>query len=384
MVSLTSAWYFGIVVAISVVRRFVPRAFDAPLFVGGAALAFLVADWRPGVALFGVVAYSFVAAHVIARWRAAFVPALAVLLAGFLASFWIADARPDIDTLPLVGLPYLALRAVVLFDDVRQGLAPPGPGTAFAYLLPVHQVLAGPVERFSEFREKWTAPVAPLTPDTWFRGLDRITDGLVKKLVVCELLVQTFGFRFEATGPQLALEIAAHALWFYLDFSGYMDIVLGMGIWLGWVPPENFDWPYLSRNLVVFWTRWHITLGTFIRDRVFNPANVALQRGWLRGRPLLAGITCYFLSMVFCGLWHRPSPQFLVWGLLHGLGIAVFKLWEAALLKRLGRPGVAKYNQHPVIRWVSTAVTFSFVAASFLFAVRAPGEAVSILSRLLP
>jgi alginate O-acetyltransferase complex protein AlgI len=381
MVSLTSAWYFAIVLAVSVLRRLAPRWLDAPLFLGATGAVFLLDDWRSGLALFAVGAGTWVAAHGVARWPALFVPSVVALLGGFVATFFVA---PGIKILPLVGLPYLALRGVTLLDDVRQGTEPPGLGSGLTYLLPFHQILAGPIERFSDFREKWAQGPTALTSDTFVQGLDRVTDGLVKKLVLCELLVQTFGFRFEGGGLGLAMEIVAHALWFYLDFSGYMDIVIGMGTWLGWVPPENFDWPYGARNLVVFWTRWHITLGHFIRDRIFNPANVALQRGWLRGRPVTAGIVCYFLAMVFCGIWHHPSLPFAVWGLLHGTGIAVFKLWEYSLVKRLKRPGVARYLENQPIRWVSTATTFAFVAASFLFAVRPPGEAVAILWRLLP
>jgi D-alanyl-lipoteichoic acid acyltransferase DltB (MBOAT superfamily) len=169
----------------------------------------------------------------------------------------------------------------------------------------------------------------------------------------------------------------------YLDFSGYMDIVVGVGKLLGWRIPENFDWPLLSRNIVVFWTKWHITLSEWVRDYVFNPINLALQRGPMRGRALSAGILSYLVAMITVGLWHRANVQFLLYGLLQGLAIAAFKIYEQRLKKRLGREGTKRYQASVPIRAVSTFLTFQYVAFASVVGLHPPAQVLQILSSLV-
>lgn len=384
MVGMTGLGAWSVVLAVAVLRpRIRSPNLIVALFLAAAAATFALTDWRIGVALFGISGLIWVAAVSISRVPRLFGPTVLVLVGLFLGSFWYPLYDPMVESLPLLGLPYLLLRGYALLDDARQGIAVPRWPVTMVHLVPVHQVIAGPIEPLALTESHLREPGPPLDFERFVRGLDRVTNGFVKKLVLSELLFQTFRFQFQSSGMELVLELVAQALWFYLDFSGYMDIVIGAGTWMGWEPPENFDWPYSSRNIVQFWTRWHITLGDFIRNRLFNPMNITLQRGWFRGRPLVAGIVCYFVCMTWCGLWHRPNFQFMVWGALHGTAIAVFKAFEMLLLRRIGRQGVARWNANWGVRALSTAMTFAFVTTTFLFVVRPPLEAVSILSRVV-
>jgi len=244
-------------------------------------------------------------------------------------------------------------------------------------------LIAGPIERIDAFRGKMTAELPPLRKDEVLSGLSRIADGLVKKLVLAEVLRRVAGFEMERRGLPLWVELDLQALYVWLDFSGYMDIVIGTGVLAGWIPPENFDRPYLSRNIVVFWTRWHITLGTWLRDYVFVPVSLALQRRASAPSPLVCGIVGYFAAMVVCGLWHRSDPQFVLWGALHGVAIVVFKLFEAAAKRTFSRARLDAWRASRVAGTVSAFVTFQFVAVSFVFAFRPAGEALAVLRILL-
>lgn len=390
MIQLSDPTFWGTVAVLAVVLRYLglPARWRAAAFL--VALVVLFHE-RPGwpilACLLAVAAYGWVALSTV-RGRVAVVAHTVGMAGLFVASQYAAALLPDVPVIvrimPLVGLPYVFLRFVHLLIEVAAGrLEKPGPVDYLAYLLPFHQLLAGPIERYPSFQAQMQAPLGPLDADTGLRALDRITNGFVKKAILAELLRQGLGFRFEGSGAWSWLEMDLFALYLYFDFSGYMDIVIGAGILVGWKPPENFDWPYLSRNIVEFWTRWHISLGEFIRDYVFNPLNLTLQRGALRGRALLAGIVCYLVSMFLVGLWHRANLQFAIYGLLQGTGIVVCKLWEAGLKRWLGKERLKAYRKSRAVQWVATFVTFQYVAASYLFAFHPPAEALDIVLSLV-
>lgn len=390
MIQLSDPTFWGTVAAlVLVVRTFglSGRWRTAAFLVALAVLFHPRAGWPILGCLLGVAAYAWVALAT-ARGRAAVVLHTAGMAGLFVLSQYAGALWPDVPVIarimPLVGLPYVFLRFVHLLIEVTSGrLQRPGPLDTLAYLLPFHQLLAGPIERYTAYREQMDAPLAPLDADTGLRALDRITNGFVKKAILAELLRQGVGFEFAGSGASNWLEMNLFALYLYFDFSGYMDIVIGVGMLVGWKPPENFDWPYLSRNIVEFWTRWHITLGEFVRDYVFNPLNLELQRGWLRGRVLTAGIVCYLVTMLLVGLWHRANLQFAIYGLLQGSGIAVCKLWEAGLKRALSKERMKAYRKSRAVQVVATVVTFQYVAASYLFAFHPPSEAVGILLSLV-
>jgi D-alanyl-lipoteichoic acid acyltransferase DltB (MBOAT superfamily) len=131
----------------------------------------------------------------------------------------------------------------------------------------------------------------------------------------------------------------------------------------------------------VFWTRWHITLSNWIRDYIFIPLNIHLQREY-RLAPLLAGAISYIVSMVFCGFWHRPTISFALWGALQGGAIIVCKLYELALKRMLSRDARKAYQASRIAAVTSGVVTFQFIAISFVFAFNDIGVALNIVERM--
>lgn len=391
MIELGSPWFWGIVATLAVVTRTIgprPRLRMAA-YLAAAVLVFAPAKlgWATGAGLLGVCLYGYLALRAGRGVRAIVFHVLALssaVLASFYAPVVLAGRVPGIETvLPLAGVMYVYLRLLHLVVEVKNDrLQTPGGLEYLTFSLPFHQLYAGPIQRYPDFHAQMEAAPEPLGVDLVLSALSRITTGFIKKAVLAELLVELVGFEFETSGWELLLEIDLFALYIFLDFSGYMDIIIGAGMLVGWKPPENFDWPYLSRNIVEFWTRWHITLGTWIRDYIFNPINLTVLRRDYLSSPLLIGSLCYLASMVFCGFWHRPDLQFGLWGLVHGLGIIACKIYETLVKRALGRKGYRAYMDS---RWsgaAATFITFQYVALSFVLAFNPPGRALAIFGEL--
>ena len=329
------------------------------------------------VALYGHVAMRF------AQTQLLLVTHLVVLTTLLYFGIRGADVAPSFASiLPVVGLPYVYLRVIHLILENRANrLESFGITEYLTYLLPFHLFYAGPIERFSEFRKNYKNDLPPLTNKSTLDALDRLTNGMVKYYVLSGLLVSSLDFEFGGSGLSLWLEVSLQAIHVYLNFSGYMDMVIGIGMLIGWRPPENFNWPYFSRNILVFWTRWHITLSNWIRDYIFIPLNIHLQREY-RLAPLLAGAISYIVSMVFCGFWHRPTISFALWGALQGGAIIVCKLYELALKRMLSRDARKAYQASRIAAVTSGVVTFQFIAISFVFAFNDIGVALNIVERM--
>ncbi len=121
--------------------------------------------------------------------------------------------------------------------------------------------------------------------------------------------------------------VYGYALQIYLDFSAYSDIAIGSAQVLGFTLPENFRTPYRSANLQEFWRRWHISLSTWLRDYLYITLGGSRGAPWRTYANLIA-------TMVLGGLWHGASWTFIVWGALHGLGLAVTRFFQRAIADR--------------------------------------------------
>ncbi len=155
-------------------------------------------------------------------------------------------------------------------------------------------------------------------------------------------------------------------LYLYLNFSGYCDIVIAGASLLGMKLPENFDHPYLARNVIDFWTRFHRTLGFWIRDYLFLPLYKGVAERWPKRAESYAFL-CYFVAFFFAGVWHGPTANFIVYGILQAIGVSAAKLWERHLVKRRGRAGLKLYMQSTRVRIVAIICTLHFEFFALLF-----------------
>lgn len=259
-------------------------------------------------------------------------------------------------------------------DVAERGLRPTRSLLAFAtFVLFFPQLVAGPIVRAEQFLPQIASP-PPRDEARAVGGLLRIALGLTKKLWLADTLAVTLVDRVFAH-PELfsSLEVLAavwgYAFQIYLDFSAYSDIAVGAAAMLGFTLPENFSTPYLARDLSEFWRRWHISLSTWLRDYLYIP--LGGSRGGDR-----ATYRNLALTMLLGGLWHGASFTFVVWGLLHGGGLAVTR----AVQRRWERLGPAA---RPA-RDLGALGLFALSASALLWSARAPLGSLSTRHGLDP
>ena len=294
----------------------------------------------------------------------------------------------------VVGLSYMLFRQIHYLVDCREGQVDGGGLWDYAnYQLGFLTLLAGPIQRFQEFREYW-GRLEPVPRDrhevltTWLR----ILWGVVKLAGLASLFLLAYDKfhgrlldKLAATHPHalpvlvlFAGSMYLYPLYMYANFSGYCDVVIGAAALLGNRLPENFDNPQLSRNILDFWTRWHRTLGFWIRDYLFMPSYRWVAERLPRQAPSLA-FACYFLAFVIAGVWHGTTANFLAFGILHGAGASAAKLYEMFLVKRKGRAWIRQYMKSQRRRAVAIFLCLNYVCFTMLFFADSLGGTLKLL-----
>jgi D-alanyl-lipoteichoic acid acyltransferase DltB (MBOAT superfamily) len=155
----------------------------------------------------------------------------------------------------------------------------------------------------------------------------------------------------------------AYTVYLYYNFSGYMDIVIGVGWLLGQDLPENFNKPFLARDFLEFWTRWHMTLSQWFKTYLFNPLMSLLIDRF--PQPVMVpylGVTAFFVTFFVMGIWHGTTPVFAVYGALMGAGASINKLWQLMLVDHLGRQKYRLLGEKPLYAYACRGLTCSFFA----------------------
>jgi D-alanyl-lipoteichoic acid acyltransferase DltB (MBOAT superfamily) len=156
---------------------------------------------------------------------------------------------------------------------------------------------------------------------------------------------------------------AVYPFFLYANFSGYIDIVIALARLMRLRLPENFDLPFAAPSFIEFWNRWHITLSTWLKTYVFNPLLIALMRRISNPdiQPFL-GVFCFFVTFFLVGIWHGRTSEFAVFGALQGGGVAINKLWQVFLSRRLGNARYKKFTKQPISIAVGRGLTFTWFA----------------------
>jgi alginate O-acetyltransferase complex protein AlgI len=219
-------------------------------------------------------------------------------------------------------------------------------------------LVAGPIKRFESFAPQVRSIEMPSTP-TFMLNVYRIVIGLAKKTIIADsmaLFVQPILAPSDLYGRlDYWVAMFAYAAKIYFDFSGYSDIAIGMAGLLGLRIPENFEKPYHAPNIAQFWRRWHISLSSWIRDYIFIPL------GGSRGSPIVTACNL-FVAMGLAGLWHGAAWTFVVWGLWHGVGLAVHRFWQLAIVPRVALLQAGGR----LVGFASVGTTFAFVLVGWL------------------
>lgn len=221
-----------------------------------------------------------------------------------------------------LGLSYVTFQVIAYFVDAqksRENCENDFLKFSF-YLLLFPKLLVGPIVPYRQIKPQLDELRSD--PQVMADGLRRFLMGFAKKVLIADTLGTVVAPIFDLQSPVVTpgiawLVIISYSLQLYYDFSGYTDMAIGLGNMMGVRFMENFNAPYLSKNISDFWRRWHISLSTWFREIVFYP--LERRRFKLYGQQI--NIMVVF---VLTGLWHGLTRNFLMWGLLHG-AVLVFE-----------------------------------------------------------
>ena len=278
-------------------------------------------------------------------------------------------ARMVSPELVTIGLSFLLFRQIHLAISAMHGSVTALPLLEYlAYNLAFWTFLAGPIQRFDDFREQFARleRSATVSAGATIGALNRALIGMLKMFILGRLLERASGLEPFLSHPDywsLAKLLAAYPLYLYVNFSGYCDLMIGLARAAGFALPENFANPLLARNTVDFWNRFHITLSEFFRDYVYSPLQLAFER---RGFSMAAIPVAALSSFALRGAWHGNRIGFVTFGLLHALGVIAAFAWQSALKARLGREGFRRDMNHFGIRIAATVCFQLFLLVSYL------------------
>ena len=200
------------------------------------------------------------------------------------------------------------------------------------YILLFPQLIAGPIIRFNTIAKEINDRSENDTADYKLSGWYIFTIGLAKKVFIANQVGEYVDLIFEQTDQLSAMiswiGIIAYSIQIYFDFSGYSDMAIGLGKIMGFNFPENFKNPYTAKSITEFWRKWHITLGTFMRDYLYIP----LGGNQVSKQKVYRNLLIVFL---LSGLWHGASWNFIIWGAWHGLFLMIERAFLGNLLKKL-------------------------------------------------
>lgn len=278
--------------------------------------------------MLGLVCFAFYLALGINRWRDRRISQI-LLWAGSLATvsllvgfkLWVGVKYP-------LGLSYVTFQVIAYLIDVYNCKVSCEKNFIYFsfYLLLFPKTPVGPITRYGQLGGQ--IHDVQVEPRGMADGLRRFIVGLAKKTLIADSLARVVTPIFALSSPTIApstawLVIVSYSLQIFFDFSGYIDMAIGVGQMMGIRLVENFKSPYLSKSIGEFWRRWHISLSSWFRDYVFYPLERRRMK-WI-GQPI--NIIVVF---VLTGLWHGISINFVVWGLIHGLAL----VFESTFLGR--------------------------------------------------
>lgn len=267
-----------------------------------------------------------------------------------------------------IGISFFTFQSITYVIDTYRGHNQPMEKLSdyIVYIMMFPQLIAGPIVRYcdieGEIRHR------EYSVSEFLHGFFRFVIGLAKKVLIADVI----GMQVDAllTAPYSTMDtgtawitIAAYTMQLYFDFAGYSDMAIGLGRMMGFHFPENFDNPYNSSSITEFWRRWHITLGSFMRNYLYIP----LGGNRCSKRRMFFNLWVVFL---LSGLWHGASWNFVIWGAYHGLWLVLERMGLKKFYERIGKlPSV-------IITFVIAMVGWA------IFRIEDLGDAFTFISRL--
>jgi len=260
-----------------------------------------------------------------------------------------------------VGISFFTFQSLSYTIDVyRKEIEPLNKILDYAFYVSFFpQLVAGPIVRARDFIPQIRKPLF-VSQEMFGRAIFLIAGGLFKKAVISDYISINFVDRiFDNpllySGFENLMGVYGYAIQIYCDFSGYSDMAIGIALLLGFHFNINFNSPYKSASITEFWRRWHISLSTWLRDYLY------ISLGGNRKGKLRQYINL-IITMFIGGLWHGASWNFVAWGTLHGIALAIHKAWMGITKQKKGGNTL-----HGWRRYIAIIITFHFVCFCWIF-----------------
>ncbi len=279
----------------------------------------------PLATLWLVVGYAVYQAGITAaflKWRSrpVFIVSVALSILPLAVTKFLPLFAPD-DVFGFLGISYLTFRALdVIFSIHDRVLTSVSYSQYFAYLLFWPTVSSGPIDRYRRFGQDWnrTRDRAEFSSDL-DDAVQRIAQGFLYKFIVAALLkvhwVDHVALRHDPL--EIASYMYGYTFYLFFDFAGYSAFAIGFSRIFGIRTPENFDLPFLSKNIRDFWNRWHISLSFWFRDHIYMRFLLAAGKGkWFKSKHT-ASYLGLFLTFGIMGIWHGPEWYYILYGIYH-------------------------------------------------------------------
>lgn len=296
-----------------------------------------------------------------------------------------------------IGISFYTLQAISYLTDVyRENIeADRNLGRLALFMGFFPQIMEGPICRYSQTAMAlWEG--RPVTWQNLTFGCQRIVFGCLKKMVIADrlnILIETvFAGYAQYDGGMIALAMLCYTCQLYMEFSGTMDIVIGCGEIFGVALPENFRQPFLSRSISKFWTRWHITLGTWFKDYVFYPLSVskALGRLTIRARrrlgnqfgPMAAAAVALFAVWLGNGIWHGAGWNYIFFGIYHFCLIMLENITEPFVIRAAKKWGLNRESR-PWRAWQILRTFLLVNIGELFFRAEGLGAGFAMLGRMV-
>lgn len=273
-----------------------------------------------------------------------------------------------------VGVSYFSFKFIHFLVECYKGkLKDVSLLTSINYIFFFPSFFSGPINRYGNFIEdiKSSEPTKLISKNS-VAAIQRVVTGMFKKVVLANNLlpytiVSLDPCDVSLTKANVIMGVYAYMFYVYFDFAGYTDMAIGCGRLIGIRLPENFNSPFLKRNLQQFWANWHMSLTTWLTDYIYWPLARKIRRvGKLKRRPVTISNICIVITFIVCGLWHGDGLNFFLWGLYHGVGLAILNGYTYVEKKYFPMEWRKAINTNRYGYMLSLLITFQYVAFGFM------------------
>lgn len=230
-----------------------------------------------------------------------------------------------------LGLSYMTFKSTQMVIEIYDGVIKDFKTSNFIYLLLFFPAItSGPIDRSRRFDED----IDKIIPRDEYlellgEGIYKILKGMVYKMVIaaCFYTVMNY-FGTGGTWYSIAIYFYIYGVYLFFDFAGYSNMAIGASYIFGVRTPENFNAPFVSKDIKEFWNRWHMTLSFWFRDFLFSRITMALVRTRKIKNKLVIATIAFMINMFVMGVWHGLELNYIVYGLYHGVLLSACEIFQ--------------------------------------------------------